>query len=193
MQRKHLLIVDDSARFRGAVKRSLTGAGYTLYEAGSVAEGINQLNLHPQIRVILLDLSLPDGSGADFLLQIEKRATNYRVIILTAHEEELVAEQASQLSVFTYLPKAGKSSRESLRFNVSQAFADIARAPHPVRVFISYTNPDFDKVTWIYRRLQDNGFVPWIDKTDLQPGYAWDKGIEIAINESDCVLSLISL
>lgn len=167
--------------------------GYDIHEADSVSEGIKQLSLHPEIQVILLDLSLQDGSGTDFLLHLEERAANYRVIVLTAHEEQLVAEQASRFSVFAYLQKAGKStSRESLRFSVGRAFDDLERAPYPVRVFVSYTNPDFDKVTWIYRRLKDNGFYPWIDKIDLQPGYAWDKGIESAINASDCVLSCLS-
>jgi hypothetical protein len=69
---------------------------------------------------------------------------------------------------------------------------DIENAPCPVRVFMSYTNPDFDKVTWIYRRLKDNGFIPWIDRVDIRPGYPWDKEIDKAISECDCVLSCLS-
>jgi ActR/RegA family two-component response regulator len=192
MTRKAILLVEDDPRFRGLVKRALKGEDYEIYEADSVASGIDQLSSNPIVRVILLDLSLKDGSGTDLLTKIEGSASKYRVIVLTAHEEHLAAELAKGLSVFNYLPKATHSFTQAIRFSVSQAFLDIERAPCPVRVFISYTNPDFDKVTWIYRRLKDNGFIPWIDKIDLQPGDAWDREIDKAIGECDCVVSCLS-
>src|SRR5258706_4205506 len=192
MRQMHLLIVDDEPRFRRSLKRAVTGIGYAIHEAGSVEEAIVRLEQIPDVRVILLDLSLREGSGTDLLHKIAERASKYRVIVLTAHEEYLAAERAKEFCVFSYLPKGARSFTEAIRFNVQQAFSDIERAPHPVRVFMSYTNPDFDKVTWIYRRLKDNGFIPWIDRVDLQPGYAWDKAIDTAINECDCVLTCLS-
>jgi hypothetical protein len=88
------------------------------------------------------------------------------------------------------LPKSRGTA--AIRFAVSDAFDYIEHGPLPIKVFVSYTNPDFDKVTWIYRRLKDNRFVPWIDKVDLRPGFSWDKAIETAISECDCVLSCLS-
>lgn len=192
MRPRGILIVEDSSRFRNVVRRALSGEAYTLYEAGSVAEGISQLDNNPQVSVVLLDLSLGRGSGREILEHIRERASRYRVIILTAHEEHLAAEQAREFSVFNYLPKAVRSFTEAIRFTVKQAFLDLDKVQYPIKVFMSYTNPDFDKVTWIHRRLQDNGFVPWIDRVDIQPGYAWDKEIDRAINQCDCVLSCLS-
>jgi signal transduction histidine kinase/DNA-binding NarL/FixJ family response regulator len=122
---KEILIVEDQPKSRNTVKFALRGEGYSLFEAESVREGIGRLNEQPNIQVILLDLSLPDGTGRDFLELLRERSAKYRVIILTAHEEELAAKQAREYGVFNYLPKAAKSFTQSIRFSVEQAFNDI--------------------------------------------------------------------
>lgn len=127
MTTKEILIIEDDAKFRNSIKRALKGEGYSFVEAESVQSGINELSEHQNIKAILLDLSLPDGSGEDFLEQIKEHASKYRVVILTAHEEYLVAEKAQDFLVFNYLPKATKSFTQSLRFSVAQAFTDIER------------------------------------------------------------------
>jgi signal transduction histidine kinase/CheY-like chemotaxis protein len=127
MWKREVLIVENEPKFRRVIKRILKGENYTFFEAESVQEGVSQLNEHPNIKVILLDLSLPDGSGRDFLEQIKYSASKYRVIILTAHDEMLGAEVARDFFVFNYLPKAAKSSAQSIRFSVDQAFTDIER------------------------------------------------------------------
>jgi signal transduction histidine kinase/ActR/RegA family two-component response regulator len=125
MRDREILIVEDDAAFRRSIKFALKNNNYTFFEAESVREGVGQLDENPNIQVILLDLSLPDGTGKDFLEQIRRRAARYRVIILTAHEEELAAEQASGYGVFNYLPKAARSFTQAIRFSVEQAFRDI--------------------------------------------------------------------
>jgi len=189
---KSLLIVDDDSRFRRSLQSNLKGLGYELYEASSVDEAIAQLNSKRQIRVILLDLYLGQQSGLELLRRLGKRSSRYRVIVLTGHDEELAAEEAKEFLVFRYLTKGATKSNNSIRFNVNEAFHDIEHGSHPVKVFVSYTNPDLDKVYWIYRRLKDNGFVPWLDKVDLRAGYAWDKEIQAAIKNCDCVLVCLS-
>jgi len=65
---KAILLVEDDL-VRGLVKRALKGEDYEIYEADSVASGIDQLSSNPIVRVILLDLSLRDGSGTDLLVE----------------------------------------------------------------------------------------------------------------------------
>ena len=124
MNKHEILIIDDSDRFRKSIQFALKSEGYIFIEAESVREAINILQEHPTVKVILLDLSLPDGSGQDFLEKIGD-PSSYRVIILTAHDEQLTAERAREFSVFNYLPKASRAFTESLRFSVAQAFIDI--------------------------------------------------------------------
>jgi GAF domain-containing protein/CheY-like chemotaxis protein/anti-sigma regulatory factor (Ser/Thr protein kinase) len=127
MPKSEILIVDDDSRFRKSIVRGLKGDDYTFHEAQSVQEAIRKLDENVNIKVITLDLSLPDGNGTELLAQIGERASKYRVIILTAHEEHLGAEKARELSVFNYLPKTTRSFTQALRFTVAQAFADIER------------------------------------------------------------------
>jgi signal transduction histidine kinase/ActR/RegA family two-component response regulator len=127
MSDKEILIVEDEPKFRRAIKFALRERGYTFFEAESISQGISSLDEHPGIRVILLDLSLGEETGREFLERIRERASGYRVIILSAHEEELAAEQAREFGVFNYLPKAARSFTQSMRFSIEQGFKDIER------------------------------------------------------------------
>jgi CheY-like chemotaxis protein len=191
-QGRGVLILDDDPSYRNLVKSALSRTEYNLYEAASVREALRQLQINRHVKVILLDLSLSGELGTKLLEQIAEDAHKYRVIVLTAHDEYLAAEQAGAFSVFSYLPKVSTSFVQSIRFNLSQAFHSLDQSPHPVSVFISYTKPDFEKVTWIHRRLKDNGFIPWIATNDVGPGDAWDEKIEMAIKQCDCFVSCLS-
>jgi len=127
MSNKEILIVEDDPTFRGSIKYALKSEDYTFFEAESVSEGLRKIEENPNLHVVLLDLSLKDGTGKDFLEQIRARTSRHRVIILTAHEEELAAKQAGDYGVFNYLPKAAKSFTQSIRFSVGQAFKDVER------------------------------------------------------------------
>jgi len=127
MRPRQVLIVEDDPRFRNVIKRGLKDSHYIFFEAQSVLEGITELEKNPNIGVVLLDLGLPDGSGTQLLKHIKESLPKNRVIILTAHEEQLASEKARDFSVFNYLPKANESFTQSIRFSVDQAFKDIER------------------------------------------------------------------
>lgn len=128
MNVKEVLIIEDESRFRNSIKRALKDEGYSFVEAVSVEESLRKLYESPNLKVILLDLKLRDGSGRDFLERIKDRIHQYKVIVLTAHEEYLAAELAREFAVFTYLPKPkGTSIVQSIRFTIAQAFKDIER------------------------------------------------------------------
>lgn len=124
-----ILIVDDHAIFRHSVITGLEDMAIDPFEAETVEEGIRKLNENPEIRVILLDLDFKHGeSGTALLKHIQDRASYYRVIILTSHEEMLAAEEASSYNVFRYLAKKGKvAPLQTLRFAVTRALDDLKR------------------------------------------------------------------
>lgn len=122
-----ILIVEDNLTFRETIKFALDDKHYSFVEAGTIKEALVSQKKNAGVEVILLDLSLPDGNGGEFLERIKEHLSKYRVIILSEHEEKLAAEQAAKYGVFNYLPKAAESFTESLRFSVAQAFKDIER------------------------------------------------------------------
>jgi DNA-binding NarL/FixJ family response regulator len=63
-----VLLVDDHALFRSGVKAELEGRVELVGEAASVSEAVEQANLLAP-DVVLLDVHLPDGSGAEVIGQ----------------------------------------------------------------------------------------------------------------------------
>jgi len=44
----------------------------------------------------------------------------------------------------------------------------------------------------LYRRLNSDGFRPWLDEEELIPGHRWETEIRKAVRESDVVLVCLS-
>jgi hypothetical protein len=60
------------------------------------------------------------------------------------------------------------------------------------RVFLSYAREDKQKVKAIYRELSVQGFTPWLDMADLEPGQDWQQVIGKAIRNARFVLMFLS-
>jgi signal transduction histidine kinase len=129
---KAILIVEDDRVYRKALKYALSNELYQFFEASSPSKGIEILTAHPHIRVILLDLSFKGTSGTVLLDHIKPSADQYRVIVLTGHDDLLAADQARAYSVFNYQTKV-EARFQALRFSLAQAFNDLHRAELVVR------------------------------------------------------------
>lgn len=89
-------------------------------EAASVAEGVNLLeNTDPEL--VLLDISMPDGTGFDLLDQL--KSINFKLIFITAYSEYAV--KAFKYSAFDYIVKP---------LNVEELKKSIMRIPMIDRV-----------------------------------------------------------
>lgn len=60
------------------------------------------------------------------------------------------------------------------------------------RVFIAYVEEDLLCAKKLYRRFEENGFRPWLDKKRLMPGQNWPRAIETAIQTSDFFVACFS-
>jgi DNA-binding response OmpR family regulator len=81
-----ILIVEDDDDIRGALNRFFSDEGYLALEAPNRAKALRVLTtLRPDL--VTLDLSLPDGSGADILQQIRASSdlTTIKVVIMSAN------------------------------------------------------------------------------------------------------------
>jgi two-component system KDP operon response regulator KdpE len=81
-----IAVIEDEAPIRRFLRASLTAEGYSVQEAGSVAEGLRCVTQY-RPDLVLLDLGLPDGDG----LQIVKEVRGWSslpIVVLSAHGEE---------------------------------------------------------------------------------------------------------
>lgn len=83
-------------------------------------------------------------------------------------------------------------TKDSVKTNRPNPTTSSAETPHRVRAFLCHSTPDKKEVTRTYRRLQDDGFHPWLDKQNLIPGQNWRTEISKAIRESNAVIVFLS-
>jgi DNA-binding response OmpR family regulator len=83
-------VVEDDRAARRAIKLILRTQGFTVSEAGTVAEALGGLAQHPDW--VLLDLMLPDGSGTEVLRKIRSGGDACRVCVITGCGPEKLSE-----------------------------------------------------------------------------------------------------
>ena len=119
---KHILVVEDSAELRDAVRIMLVDAGF---EVSLAEDGEQALRLLEGDRVpdaVLVDVLMPGMDGAEFLTRMREqpRLANVRVGVMTGIATSLVAKLL-RADVFLYKPFV---ERELL-----QAIRELLRAP----------------------------------------------------------------
>lgn len=86
-----ILLVEDSPDFADFVRAVLSLNGHTVTHATTLRGGVATAQQSPPPELVLLDLTLPDGYGLDFLSQVTLAAP---VVVLTA---SIDAEMRQQL------------------------------------------------------------------------------------------------
>ena len=85
------LLIDDDSEFQEATKEALALANIDTIVAGSRQEGLDELDKRrdpgEEIDVVLLDIMLPDGHGAEVLKEICGRS-NVPVIMITVADHD---------------------------------------------------------------------------------------------------------
>jgi DNA-binding NarL/FixJ family response regulator len=85
MSKHSVVIVDDHAMFRAGVRAELGGAVEVLAEAADVDEAVAAVVAH-QPEVVLLDVHLPGGGGADVIRRTQGKAANTRFLALSVSD-----------------------------------------------------------------------------------------------------------
>jgi DNA-binding NtrC family response regulator len=101
---RRLLLVDDDADVRLAIRRFLEVQGFKISEADtcSAAEGMFR-SVRPD--AVLLDYSLPDGDALSLLPRLKQSDDTVPVIVLTAHASIDLAVAAVKLGADHFLTK----------------------------------------------------------------------------------------
>ncbi len=99
-----ILIVDDQANARTNLSQFLTGRGYEVLEAATLAEAREQLKLG-SADIILLDVELPDGYGPTLLDETARLPMRPPIIIITAYGHIDMAVDAMKNGAHDFLQK----------------------------------------------------------------------------------------
>nr|WP_103667650.1 PAS domain S-box protein [Pseudanabaena sp. BC1403] len=110
-----LLIVDDAETDRATYSlylQSDTESTYRIIEAATLEEGL-ELCRSRSPNIVLLDLSLPDGDGLEFLetINIDRVEDRVPVIMLTGQGNEKTAVSAMKLGAADYLLKGDLTAK----------------------------------------------------------------------------------
>ncbi len=101
-----IIIADDHQLFRNGLNAILQSEEGTIV-VGEADTGAALLRLleAKEADIVLLDISLPDGSGLDFLSQIKAHFPSVKCIMLTMHEELHYIKESLKKGAFGYLLK----------------------------------------------------------------------------------------
>ncbi len=101
-----ILTVDDSASIRVAIKIALTGAGYTVSEAGDGADGIKKANAG-KFDLIITDLNMPVMDGLTMIEELRKipAHSGLPIIFLTTESDAGMKQRAKAAGATGWITK----------------------------------------------------------------------------------------
>lgn len=98
-----LLIVDDEAALRRALRRTLERAGHEILEAPDVASARELLSCSEAIELVFCDVGLPGESGLELVRSLA--GSDIAVVMLTGLDDPAVADSALAIGAYAYLVK----------------------------------------------------------------------------------------
>ena len=125
-----MLVVDDERAIRRLLRMYLTDAGFTVAEAGTGEEAIEQVR-RGGIDIVLLDLMLPGMDGYEVCRRL-RETTSTPVIMLTARGEEANRITGLELGADDYVTKPFSPVEVVAR--VKAVMRRVSAPPDPNRV-----------------------------------------------------------
>ena len=103
-----ILVVDDHSlirdALRGVVDELVDDA--TVLEASDCGQATRLIREHPDLRLILLDLNLPDRDGFAFLAELRRRHAPISLVVLSGFHERKNVMRALELGALGFIPKS---------------------------------------------------------------------------------------
>ena len=101
-----LLLVEDEPLVRGAVRKILEKAGYTLTAVDSAPAAIAEFSArHGRFDLVITDMVMPGMSGAELIRELRERNPDLRAIIMSGYSEELTLRETVLPANAVYLEK----------------------------------------------------------------------------------------
>jgi DNA-binding NarL/FixJ family response regulator len=103
-----VLIADDHPLVLGALRQAVGGAiaGVEIHEAKDFDSLAAALEAHPDMDLVLLDLSMPGVRGFSGLLYLRAECPGVPVMIVSANQDPAVMRQCLEFGAAAYAPKS---------------------------------------------------------------------------------------
>ena len=103
-----ILIADDHPLILGALRQAVSGAiaGVEIHEAHDFESLAATLVAHPDMDLVLLDLSMPGVRGFSGLLYLRAERPGLPVIVVSANEDRAVMRHCLEFGAAAYVPKS---------------------------------------------------------------------------------------
>jgi two-component system alkaline phosphatase synthesis response regulator PhoP len=101
---RRVLLIDDEAAIRKALRMVLENEGYEVQEGETGAEGLKLVEAQKP-DLVLLDLMLPDLSGFDVCREIRKQGSRIPIIMVSAKTEEIDIVVGLEIGADDYITK----------------------------------------------------------------------------------------
>jgi len=118
-----ILVVDDHALIREALTSVLKELkpDATVFEASDCRQAMGLVEAHPDLNLILLDLTLPDRDGYSVLAELRESHPAVPVVVLSALQDRANVVKALDLGAQGYIPKS--ANRDVMRSALQLVFA----------------------------------------------------------------------
>ena len=101
-----VLVVEDEARVREVAVHALERAGFRALEASSVAQAVEVIrSVAGRVDLLVTDLVLPDGSGADVSARVAELHSEIRVLYMSGYTDDAVLRRGISENELEFLAK----------------------------------------------------------------------------------------
>ena len=111
-----ILLIEDNLTIIKGLTYTLKQSNYEVYACKNLLEAISYLKENPQINLIILDVTLPDGNGFTFFSD-NLKSLNIPTIFLTAKDEEDDIVRGLEIGAEDYLTKPFSTKELLARIN----------------------------------------------------------------------------
>lgn len=127
-----ILVIDDHALFREGLRYVLEtlDSSVEVLEASSAAQALTEVKRISDLRLVLLDLSLPDGNGFEVLEHFAVHYKHIPIIVLTASDQRNDLTQAMRKGARGYILKS--SSSETMHNAIKLVLSGEIYAPYDI-------------------------------------------------------------
>ncbi len=116
-----ILLVDDHVLIREALRgvlRELKGDAAVVIEAADSLQAMGQIEQHRDVKLIVLDLALPDRDGFELLGELCVRYPTISVVVLSAYHDGDKIKKALDLGALGFIPKSAQREIMLSAFNL---------------------------------------------------------------------------